>query len=100
MTGSVKRRSGGWAFRVDVGAEPTTGRRCQVSKQGFATKRAAEQAMAEVLRTRRPTLSRAAPSTWSLQEFLEQWLEGEATRVSAATLRTYRIAIGRVVNAR
>jgi integrase len=98
MTGSVKRRSGGWAFRVDVGADPATGRRCQVSKQGFATKRAAEQAMADVLRTRRTTPSRAAPSTWSVQEFLEQWLEGEATRVSVATLRTYRVAIGRMVS--
>ncbi len=28
---------------------------------------------------------------------MEQWLDGEATRVSVATLRTYRIAIGRVV---
>jgi len=54
--------------------------------------------MADVLRRRRPTPSRAAPLTWSLNEFLEQWLEGEAARVSAATLRTYRIAIGRVVN--
>ena len=97
MTGSVKRRSGGWAFRVDVGADPATGRRCQVSKQGFATKRAAEQAMAQVLATRRPSPPRSAPSTWTVGEYLAQWLDGEATRVSAATLRTYRVAIGRVL---
>ncbi len=97
MTGSVKRRSGGWAFRVDVGADPATGRRCQVSKQGFTTKRAAEQAMAEVVRLRRPPAPRSASSTWSLGEYLEQWLTREAARVSPATLRTYRLAIGRVV---
>ncbi|MBI4884024.1 MAG: site-specific integrase [Actinobacteria bacterium] len=97
MVGSVKRRSGGWAFRVDVGASPATGRRCQVSKQGFATKRAAAQAMAEVVRVRRPPAPRSAPSTWSLGEYLEQWVTGEAARVSPATLRTYRLAVGRVV---
>ncbi|HEY7626863.1 MAG TPA: Arm DNA-binding domain-containing protein, partial [Ilumatobacteraceae bacterium] len=97
MIGSVKRRSGGWAFRVDVGADPATGRRRQVSKHGFATKRAAEQAMAEVVRVRRPPALRTAPSTWSLGEYLEQWLTGEVARVSPATVRTYRVAIGRVV---
>jgi integrase len=97
MTGSVKRRSGGWAFRVDIGADPSTGRRCQVSKQGFATKRAAEQAMAEVVRVCRPPAPRSASSTWSLGEYLGQWLTGEAAHVSPATLRTYRVAIGRVV---
>lgn len=99
MSGSVKRRSGGWAFRIDVGTDPATGRRCQVSKQGFATKRAAEQAMAEVVRLRRPPAPRSAPVTWSLGEYLEQWATGKAAHVSPATLRTYRVAIGRVVAA-
>ena len=99
MIGSVKRRSGGWAFRVDVGVDPATGSRCQVSKQGFATKRAAQQAMAEVVRVGRPPAPRIAPSRWSLGEDLEQWLTGEVARVSPATLRTYRVAIGRVVAA-
>jgi integrase len=95
--GSVRRRSGGWAFRVDVGADPATGRRCQVSKQGFATKRAALEAMAEVVRVRRPPPPRGSSSTWSLAEYLEQWLSGQAAHVSPATLRTYRVAIARVV---
>jgi integrase len=99
MVGSVKRRSGGWAFRVDVGVDPATGRRCQVSKQGFATKRAAQEAMAEVVRLRRPVPRRTALATWSVREYLDQWLAGEAARVSPATLRTYRVAVGRVVAA-
>lgn len=53
--------------------------------------------MADVVRVRRPTAPRAAPLTWSLGEYLERWLVGERAHVSPATLRTYRVAIGRVV---
>ena len=54
--------------------------------------------MAEVVLVRRPPARRSASSTWSLGEYLEQWLIGEAAHVSPATLRTYRVAIGRVVD--
>ncbi len=53
--------------------------------------------MAEVVRVRRLPAPRTASSTWSLGEYLERWLSGEAAHVSPATLRTYRVAIGRVV---
>jgi hypothetical protein len=43
------RRSGGWAFRIDIGYQPTTGNRRQMLRQGFATKRAAERAMTEAV---------------------------------------------------
>jgi Arm DNA-binding domain len=40
--GSVFKRSGGWAFKVDTGFHPESGKRRQLVKQGYRTKRAAE----------------------------------------------------------
>ncbi len=38
--GSVFRENGGWAFRVDAGFHAETGKRRQLLRQGFGTKRA------------------------------------------------------------
>ena len=40
--GSVFRQNGGWAFRVDAGFHAESGKRRQLLRQGFGTKRAAE----------------------------------------------------------
>jgi hypothetical protein len=47
--GSVSKRNGGYGYRVDLGPDPETGRRCQRMKQGFRTKREAEDKMNELL---------------------------------------------------
>ena len=47
--GSVFRKDGGWAYRVDAGFHADSGKRRQLLRQGFATKRAAEQALAEAV---------------------------------------------------
>ena len=47
--GSVFRKDGAWAFRVDAGFNAASGTRRQVLRQGFATKRAAEAALAEMV---------------------------------------------------
>ena len=44
------RRSGGWGYRVDAGFQPDTGKRRQMLKQGFATKKEAEVALAGAVR--------------------------------------------------
>lgn len=38
-----------WSYRVDVGKDPATGKRRQVYKSGFSTKKAAKLAKAEFL---------------------------------------------------
>ena len=43
----MRRHDNGWGYRVDLGPDPATGKRRQVSKQGFRTKREAEQAAAQ-----------------------------------------------------
>ena len=47
--GSVSRKNGGWAFRVDAGFHAESGKRRQLLRQGFGTKRAAEEALAEAV---------------------------------------------------
>ncbi len=47
VRGSVFTKSNGWAFRIDAGVNPETGKRRQILRQGFTTKRAAEQALAQ-----------------------------------------------------
>jgi hypothetical protein len=47
--GSVFKKDGRWAFRVDVGVAAESGRRRQLLRQGFTTKRAAEDALEETL---------------------------------------------------
>ena len=49
--GSVRRHDGGWGYRIDLGADPATGKRRQASKQGFRTKREAELAMQAIVKS-------------------------------------------------
>lgn len=43
------RKDGASAYRLDAGFHADTGKRRQLLRQGFATKRAAEQALAEAV---------------------------------------------------
>ncbi|WP_424342785.1 Arm DNA-binding domain-containing protein, partial [Ilumatobacter sp.] len=40
--GSVYKRHGGWAYKIDTGFNPETDKRRQATKQGFRTKKEAE----------------------------------------------------------
>jgi integrase len=93
--GSVYKRSGGWAYRVDAGQDPGTGRRNQMSKQGFRTKREAELAMSEAMQSI-ATNSVVSKSSMRLGEYLDGWLPGQASRVRETTLRSYDIAVQRI----
>lgn len=73
--GSVFKRSGGWAFKVDTGFHPETGKRRQSLKQGFRTKRQAEAALAEAQKTVIDGTV-VANSNMRLDEFLDEWLVG------------------------
>ena len=68
------RRSGGWAYRVDAGFNPESGKRRQTLKQGFTTKKQAEDALDETLRDRSSGTS-VVRSTIRVEEFLNEWLE-------------------------
>ena len=91
------RRSGGWCFRLDAGVEVSSGRRRQISRQGFATKREAVAALNVALinvNATHPVTGVVAGVT--LGEYLAEWLEGQAHYLRASTLHSYRIAVGRI----
>lgn len=39
MKGSFRKRGNAWSFTIDIGIDPTTGKRQQKSKSGFRTKK-------------------------------------------------------------
>ena len=96
--GSVSRRSGGWCFRLDAGVQPATGRRRQISRQGFATKRDAVAALNEALTDVNATASEAtAAGDLKVGDYLAEWLDGQRPYLRASTLHSYRIAVDRII---
>lgn len=95
MRGHVHRRSNRWAYVVDVGRDPGTGRRRQRTKGGFPTRKAAEQALAEVIRDLgRGTYVGRDPQT--VGEWVERWLPSMASKIRSSTLRDYEHCLARV----
>ncbi len=93
--GRVFKRHGGYGFRVDLGPDPATGRRRQVLRQGFRTKREAEAALDERIASIRAGVS-ISRSAATLGEFLDEWLQGETSRLKETTWESYRIVVHRV----
>ncbi len=93
--GSVYRRSGGWAFRVDLGPDPETGRRRQRSRQGFRTKADAVAAMNIVIADSEP------PRIWPCQplavrQVARSWLERKSGECTPSTLAAYRRSVDKI----
>jgi integrase len=91
----VHRRGKSWAYVVDVGRDPATGRRRQQTKSGFRTKRAAEDAMSELMGSVADG-SYVAPDPQTVGEWIERWLVTVAPKIRASTLRDYRNGLGKV----
>lgn len=89
--GSVFKRSGGWAFKVDTGFHPETGKRRQSLRQGFRTKRQAEEALAEAQKTVIDGTV-VANSNIRLDEFLDEWLVGQEARLRPSSHHSYVMA--------
>jgi integrase len=93
--GSIRRLDGAWGFRIDLGPDPSTGKRRQVSKQGFTTKRDAEAALRELSQSvDRGTLAKRSMRT--LGDYLDEWHVLQEDRLRATTWHSYAIAIDRI----
>lgn len=95
MRGHVHRRGKTWGYVVDVGRDPSTGRRRQVTKGGFATKKAVEAALTEAL-TSLASGTFVAVDPQSVSEWIDRWLVTIASKIRPSTLRDYRMGLGRV----
>ena len=97
-SGSVARYDGGWGYRVEGPVDPSSGKRRQHWKQGFRTKREAEEALKVFIAEaqRGPLVER---STVTLGEYLDQWIELQADRRRPSTLHSYRVIVARITSA-
>lgn len=88
MQGRVFKRSSTWSYVVDVGVT-SAGRRKQKSKGGFATRRAAEAALTEVMGAL-ATGSYADPAKISFEQYLlDHWLPAMRATVRPLTWESY-----------
>lgn len=80
-----------YRFVVDIGRDPQTGRRRQLT----VTKDTLKEARAELARIRhqRDAGTYIAPSAITVGEWLDQWLEYKRRDVEETTIRTYSLAL-------
>ncbi|MGL5823412.1 MAG: tyrosine-type recombinase/integrase [Nocardioides sp.] len=85
-----RKAHGSWSFVLDVGRDPSTGRRQQVKRSGFRTRDEAEEALNEAL-TATSTGSWTDDKGITVGDWLDQWLGELAERGrSPKTLANYR----------
>ncbi len=72
MKGSVKKRGNAYRYIVDIGRDPLTGKRKQLTKGGFKRKKDAEAALNEVLNEVH-TQGYVVPSQEVFSSFIENW---------------------------
>jgi len=91
----VYRKGSGWAFRVDAGFHPETGKRRQVLRQGFPTKKAAQQALSDLIgaNARGAVVSR---STITVKEYLAEWLDTMKSKLRPTTHHSYAMSVDRI----
>jgi len=88
INGSVYKRGAKWAYLIDLGPDPLTGKRRRDSRSGFPTEKAAWDALAEANASLRAgTYVKNAPRT--VREFLEEWLAAVKVSLKPTTLSNY-----------
>lgn len=110
MKGCVTKRGKTWAFVIEVGKHPETGKRKQKWRSGFATKPEAEAELAKALVALNQTANNvqatnSAQSTINAQAtnevqptttsetvatYLETWLKQKEVQVTPGTFKTYK----------
>ncbi len=91
MRGHVRKRGSRWAVVLDVGRDPTTGRRKQ-KWFSYRTKGEAEDGLVELLgrRGRGETID---PDKTPLADYLTAWLDGRADELASLSVVQYRSMI-------
>jgi integrase len=95
MRGHVRKRGSTWSYVVDVGSDPTTGRRRQRTKGGFSTRKAAEEAMRVAMAKRSSPTGAGAQR---LADYLDEWIDAAEPRLRETTAESYRHSIERLRN--
>ncbi len=92
MKGYFRKRGDKWSFTVDIGRDPSSGKRKQKTRSGFKTKKSAQEACAEMI----TELSKGVfieSKDMVLKDLLEEWLEASKVRVRDTTYKNYKRAV-------
>ena len=97
MRGHIRKRGGrSWAAVVDIGHDPSTGKRRQKWETVKGTKRDAERRLAEIIHDLN-TGGYVEPSRLTLSDYLEEWMADYVTgSVRARTAQGYRTIVERL----
>lgn len=91
MRGSVKKEGSSWMFVVDHGVDPATGKRRQVKRRGFRTRKDAEAALNETLKTAADG-GPLTPARMTVARFLlGEWLPAVRATLAPTTRATYTV---------
>jgi len=100
MKGHFRKRSFTWSFAISLGTDPETGKRRQITRSGFKTKKDAVKACAEMI-TQYEHDDLVISKRQTLADYLQFWLENYAkTKLRQSTYTNHEIAInGRLIPA-
>lgn len=93
-----KKPSGTYAFRVDVGTDPATGKRRQSQKSGFRTRERPRPPCSKRYTKSSKEGTATNRSSDELGPFLADWLETQRQHLKATTWSSYEVAAARITS--
>lgn len=88
MRGSVIKKGGKWYVKIELDADPATGRRRQKWHSGYATRREAERARVDLL-SKFDRGEYVEPSHQTVAEYFNDWLAATEHTVRPSTFESY-----------
>lgn len=93
MKGHYRKRGSTWSFAVSLGTDPETGKRRQITRSGFKTKKEAEKACAEMI-TQYDKGELVIAKSQTLGNYMEFWLENYAkSKLRPSTYTNHEVAV-------
>lgn len=93
MKGHFRKRGSTWSFAISLGTDPDTGKRRQITRSGFKTKKEAEKACAEMI-TKYENGDLTISKKQTLASYLQFWLENYAKgKLRPSTFANHEIAV-------
>ncbi|ARK28737.1 site-specific integrase [Halalkalibacter krulwichiae] len=93
MKGYFRKRGDKWSFTVDVGKDPSTGKRIQKTRSGFKTKKEAQAKANELIHQFNQGVTFESKDVL-ISDFMDHWLNSVAKhRVKDSTFVNYKRAV-------
>jgi len=83
------KRNGKWAFTLDIGRDPVTGKRKQKTRSGFKTKKEAQQIARET--ESQVDEGKLSLNSMNFKQLYDLWLEQSQSRESTKSQQTYMV---------